>query len=166
MKLNKKIFWLVGLLLVISGVIMAIAINMPHYKVLAGKLSIGTEFAINPCKIMAVNLSGGGKVAIPLKIYNNTDKSMFFNIIERIPDKLSEGYGLYTPESGILITTDDVDLEHFEVQPKSFKSLNLYMSVEKGYTLLDSYEEWISVSSEKIPNKINTELCLKLLINK
>ena len=164
--MNKKYLGIALLSVIIvigAGIVIA---NRPHYKVMAGELSVGTEFTISPCKVVAVNLRDGKTITIPLTIKNNTDNEMVFSITERIPDRLTEGYKSFVNNGvGLFITTDSLDFDNLIVAANSDKKINLYLLLEEGGILDGNYEAWVSVETAvKIPNYINTELCQRILI--
>ena len=143
-----------------------VILNRPHYKVMAGELLVSSEFTINPCKVVAVNLREGKIISIPLTINNNTDNEMVFSITERILDRLAEGYKSFVNnEVGLSLTTDSLDFDNLIVAANSNKKINLYLALAKGGILDGNYEAWVSIETVvKIPGYINTELCQRILI--
>ena len=137
-------------------------LGLPKYKILNRTIDLSTEFTLSPSKILVTKL-GTKPLKVPMSIKNNSDENLSFNITDRIPDRVTPGYS-YINDSGLIMFTDNSNIDTSILPPDGIMRFNLYLSLEEGKTLDRNFEAWLSVEPKVLNKPINTELCLRILI--
>ena len=125
----------------------------PKYEVLAGMISLGGDYQVEPSKVKV--LPSKKPVEVPITIHNTSKVAEYYRVNLLSAWKLSDGYGEW--DSSCLVSYDDL----LKVEPESSHT---FMTTFHDTGIMEHGQEvWMSVK-KVTDTQIQQELMIRFLV--